>query len=94
MQPKTTQVVYENTVFVAVEVMYRHLGVAQLVAHKTGGLGVAGSSPVTQTIAATSHVGRNKKGSTKVPPFLIASFGEFAFVVVLFVLLDAGKFFL
>ena len=51
-----------------------YLGVAQLVAHKTGGLGVAGSSPVTQTKPATSLLGRNKKGSTKVPPFLIASF--------------------
>ena len=44
--------------------IYRHLGVAQLVAHKTGGLGVAGSSPVTQTNAAASHCGRNEKGST------------------------------
>ncbi len=28
-----------------------YLGVAQMVAHKSGGLGVAGSSPVTQTKA-------------------------------------------
>ena len=42
-------------------IIYRHLGVAQLVAHKTGGLGVAGSSPVTQTM--TAQLNRIKRGS-------------------------------